>query len=186
MKIAISGKANTGKNLTAEFFKDQLVQETLILAFADAIKNITLQVFPWADPNCLFGPSHLREQIIPKTDKTYRKFLTDFGTLVRSYYDLTWLDLTSLQIQHWLKTNSERNVIISDMRFRPEYCWAQQDGFYLIRIKRPLAPIHNDITETDLDHLSDDQFDYVINNDGSPEDLRAKTSAILAQIRAKN
>lgn len=185
IKVAIAGKANVGKNLTAELLKGQLSGETLITAFAEPIKTQTLQIFPWADPNCLFGPSHLRELIIPKTDKTYRDWLTQFGTLVRSFYDLAWINLIDLQTKYWLNGGADRNVIISDLRFPPEYDWAQQDGFILIRVKRPGAPVHDDITETSLDHMNDDQFDFIIYNDGTLTDLQIKVAVISAQIRLK-
>jgi len=72
------------------------------------------------------------------------------------------------------------NWIISDVRFPNEVKSIKDRGGVLIRIIRPLNDnkiIYNHESETALDHYND--WDYVINNDGTIEDLIEKVKQIL-------
>lgn len=183
VKIAIAGKARSGKNKVAEFLVQYLTGKSQIFAFADPIKYQALNIFPWADPNCLFGPSEFREEIIPRTNKSYRSFCKELGGLARSYYDSVWIDLTKLSVQKHLSQGEDYNAIISDMRFPLEYDWIHSDGFYLIKVKRPIGNEEsNDLTETSLDFLTDDSFDFIIDNNGSLKDLEEKVRSIALNI----
>src|SRR5271166_6519522 len=118
-KIAICGRANTGKNTLAKLLEQELYDKInkdwqaklgspstqswttfhgKSLAFADPIKEIVSIMFPYANKECLYGPSQLRAESIPGAFKngkplTYRQALLDLGTEVgRSYNDKIWLE----------------------------------------------------------------------------------------------
>jgi len=72
------------------------------------------------------------------------------------------------------------NWIISDVRFPNEAKSIKDREGVLIRIIRPLTEdkiISNHESENALDHYND--WDYVINNDGSIEDLYHKVEIVL-------
>src|SRR5208283_2965011 len=113
-KIAISGKANTGKNTLANLLQDETCKRddkvyiakhgivglknfyAKTMAFADPIKEIVMVMFPNANKECLYGPSKGRAELIPGAFKngepvTYRQALFDIGTeLGRGYNDKIW------------------------------------------------------------------------------------------------
>ena len=65
IKIAISGKANSGKNTLAKLIKQELKQQSInsckFLAFADPIKKMSLIAFPDIPKKWLYGSSNYRD-----------------------------------------------------------------------------------------------------------------------------
>lgn len=71
------------------------------------------------------------------------------------------------------------NWIITDTRFPNEAKAIKKAGGILIRVERPgVKPVNSHASEVGLD---DYDFDYVINNDGSLEDLVNMTREVLSQ-----
>lgn len=177
LKIAISGKARVGKNSVAELIvKHSGIDNSLckIIALADPMKHIAELIFPEAKKECLYGQSELRSEIISEKYKdkdgrplTYRQFLLDLGAFGRMYNDNIWLNL----LVEDAKKNNNQIYVISDCRFTNEWEYLKNAGFYMIRIKRPIYTKINDISETQQDSILDNDFNLVINNDGTLEDL---------------
>lgn len=195
-KVAICGRANTGKNTLsrmleqeiywlnnaeyhAKFGKD-MIFSSKSMAFADPIKEIVMTMFPHSNKECLYGPSHLRAEAIPGAFKngkplTYRQALIDVGTEVgRSYNDKVWLDNFDHRYEQLLMQKNPPNlIVVTDVRFRNEFDHLKQKGFFQIRLYRDtgMAPIEH-ISETGQSSIKDDEFDYVLFNNKSLEDLR--------------
>lgn len=189
-KIAIMGKANTGKNTLAGLLIDELAKDSLsykCMAFADPIKEIVMTMFPRADRNCLYGPSQLRTEIIPgayKDDKplTYRQALIDIGTEVgRKYNDKIWLE----NFDHRFELLSHDLVIVTDCRFRNEFDHLKEKGFFQIRLYRNTgAPEIQHISETGQSLIKDEEFDYILLNNKSLDELKEEVKCqILPKIR---
>lgn len=189
-KIAIMGKANTGKNTLAGLLIDALAKDSLsykCIAFADPIKEIVMTMFPRADRNCLYGPSQLRTEIIPGAYKdgkplTYRQALIDIGTEVgRKYSDKIWLE----NFDHRFELLSHDLVIVTDCRFRNEFDHLKEKGFFQIRLYRNTgAPEIQHISETGQSLIKDEEFDYVLLNNKSLEELEEEVRCqILPKIR---
>jgi hypothetical protein len=178
-KIAIMGKANTGKNTLAGLLIDEIkvngTNSYKCMAFADPIKEIVMTMFPRANRNCLYGPSQLRSESIPGAFKdgkplTYRQALIDVGTEVgRKYSDRIWLE----NFDHRFESVVSDLVIVTDVRFRNEFDHLKEKGFFQIRLYREtgMAPIHH-ISETGQSSIKDEEFDYVLFNNKSLEDLK--------------
>jgi len=194
-RIAICGKANTGKNTLANLLYQEAYEKdnaTLIsngglglqaysgkfMAFADPIKEIVMTMFPRANKECLYGPSHLRAEIIPGAFKdgkplTYRQALIDIGTEVgRKYSDRIWLD----NFDHRFEEISKKKlniVVVTDVRFRNEFDHLKEKGFFQIRLYRDTgAPEIQHISETGQSSIKDEEFDYVLINNKSLEELK--------------
>jgi len=188
-RIAISGKARVGKNSVAEMIVKHSkidIASCKIVALADPMKNIAMSMFPEAKKECLFGESELRSHIISNKYKdsngkplTYRQFLLDLGAFGRKYLDTLWLNLLVEDAKR-----NENNIvyIVSDVRYINEYSFLKDAGFYMMRIKRPDYTKIDDASETQQDAIKDDEFDYVIDNIGSLEDLSNKVKDITANI----
>ena len=195
-KIAICGRANTGKNTLSRLLEQEIywlhnaeyharygkdmVFSSKSMAFADPIKEIVMTMFPHANKECLYGPSHLRAEPIPgafKNDKplTYRQALIDIGTEVgRAYNDKIWLENFDHRYEQLLMQKTPPNlVVVTDVRFRNEFDHLKQKGFFQIRLYRDtgLVPIEH-ISETGQSSIKDEEFDYVLFNNKSLDDLK--------------
>ena len=192
-KIALVGKANSGKNTVANLLGSKLSQYYRSIAFADPIKEMVLTMFPQANKECLFGPSHLRSQNIPNAFKdnlplTYRQCLIDLGELGRSYNPSLWIDRLDEKIssfETFIGTEGIETVIVSDTRRLNELEYLKSKNFYFIKINRELSLKLNHNTETDQDKIKDNQFDYIITNNGTMDDLRENINNIIPLIKKK-
>jgi hypothetical protein len=203
IKIAVSGKAKSGKGLLSKLFKKHFPYRlekfgpkklecggTAILAFADPIKEIVGIMFPEANYECLYGASELREKIIdPKyKDKngnvlTHRQALIDIGKLGRSYDKDFWLNKTKNIIENeCLHPLHADLLIINDIRFINEFEALKKDNFYTIRIKRTESAKIDDISETQQEEIPDSAFDCVIENNSSIEALESTVLSIINKI----
>lgn len=197
-KIAISGRANTGKNTLAHIIVEQLRARARAhalasdpsvkrprplsvksMAFADPIKEMLQIMFPTLPEVCLYGPSALRKQVIPGAFKegqpvTVRQALQDLGTgFGRAYDDKIWLK----NFDHRVQTASKDIVIITDVRFPNEFYHLKETGFYQIRLYRDTGePVMEHSSETLQSTLKDEEFDAVIFNDKTLAKLKKEVA----------
>lgn len=183
-KIALSGKANSGKDTVGNFIR-QILQENqdanpAKFAFADPMKKIILEMFPQLNPEFLFGPSKLRNTIIPgaftedEQPLTIRQLLLDLGKFGRKYSVDIWINATISNVENHLNQSGMPIGIITDVRFTNEFYKLRDSGFKVIRIIRPGNDVNiNDISEIDMDQVPNSQFDEIIVNNGSLPDLKA-------------
>lgn len=197
-KIAICGKANSGKNTTANLILQELAKiknkESLIsktIAFADPIKEIIIKMFPRkAYSEFLYGRSECRSYPIlgandfNGNDLTYRQALIDIGTMGRKYNPNIWVDCFDATYQNILLNNNvlkllgeaTEALIVPDLRFKEELEFLKKENFYLIRLKRNEVTVINHASETVQETFLDSEFNYVIDNNGTIDDLRKNIS----------
>lgn len=193
MKIAISGKANSGKNTLAGLIQSKSGLETKTYAFADPIKQIALKIFPFLDKNILWGPSYLRETKIPivegwgldKDDLTYRDILLKIGEQHKKMFGKDiWINSVFYQIKNCASYDKKNNLtLISDVRFKNELQACKDNDFLLIRIKRDgikRVNKENHISEVDLNDVYDDQFDIIIDNSAGINELSEQVNTIIS------
>ncbi len=197
-KIAISGKANSGKDTFAHILLNNYIDNyknlynASIFAFADPIKNIILWMYPNTDNNILWGPSELRSTIIPNATNcsgqplTYRQLLLDIGKFGRAINSDLWINATLDKINYTFESEHDSIAIINDLRFTNEFNKLKKEGYYLIRVIRTnndyniKEPINSlDISETDLDNVPNSEFNKVIYNDSTIEHLTEESNDVL-------
>lgn len=80
--------------------------------------------------------------------------------------------------------NRYKGVVVPDVRFKNEIEGLRKGGAKLVRVKRPGAGLQGaagaHASETEQDEVPDSAFDFVIENDGSLEDLQKKICSLLA------
>lgn len=187
-KIAISGKAGSGKNTVAELLGLELASKNAelrscykIFAFADPMKEMILKMYPQTNPDVLWGPSHLRATLLPNSDLTYRQLLLDLGKLGRGYDKNIWINAILHFVDQYVQQNQSNIAFIADVRFKNELNSITQQDFFKIRVVRPNHQTgfsSTDISEIDLDDVSADAFDLVLTNDGTMDQLRSQISII--------
>ena len=188
MKIAISGKRNSGKDTVANILAEEIGKSvTYRTAFANPVKYIAKILFPNISDDILYGPSSLRDStVVPDLSDnliSIRKLLQDIGKFGRNYNPDIWVNITL----HTCNSNLFKSVIISDCRFINEFLKLKHNNYTIIRVKRNntntnTSEADSDISETDLDIYNDDSYDYVINNDSDIDSLRDKVRVMLSHI----
>jgi hypothetical protein len=117
---------------------------------------------------------------------TYREFLQKIGTdaMRNGLHEDTWLNA------FWVDYKPPMNVtykvsdyskypkwIITDIRFENEYNSVKEREGLMIKVERPGIETQSHASETGLDHITD--WDWVIQNDGTIEDLISMVKDIL-------
>jgi len=189
-RVAISGKANAGKNSVAEMLVNQLKftgSHEKICAIADPMKHIVKQMFPEAKDECLFGGSAKRSEVIDEKYKdaegnqlTYRRALLDLGAFGRSYYGDIWLNL---MVQEANRSKEVNTYIISDVRFCNEFNYLKKAGFIMVRVLRDQSSKIDDVSEKEQDSILDSDFDYVIKNNETLQDLEKNIKTLAIKVK---
>ena len=172
--ILISGKARHGKDTTANMLYDEFKKKgkkTLIIHYADLLKYICKQYFGW-DGN---------------KDEKGRTILQEVGTdNIRKNYPDFWVKFVADFIMCF--PNRWDYVIVPDTRFPNEASHIVDRGFnaFLLRVNRGgdfVSPLSEEqqrhASETALDNAD---FDFVIHNDGTLQDLRATVNEVCDSI----
>lgn len=193
LKIAILGQAGSGKSTIASIIAQDLLKlqpnDYQIVAFADKIKQVIEQLFPGCDLECLYGNSELRQTPIVSelnefidTDVSYRQVALDLGKLGRTYHPAFWVAHIA---RHFKQSQHLKFYILSDVRFIEEIEWLKNNDFILCRVKRGNLIKINDVSETEQEQLQDKQFNIVIDNNGSIDDLKIHLSRLFQPLLNK-
>lgn len=171
--IAISGKAQHGKDTTASFLKNALEADgnkVLIAHYGDLVKYVCKTFFGWDGNKDEYGRSLLQRvgtDIIRKQEENY--WVGFVGSILKFFPD-EW---------DW--------VLIPDCRFHNEVDFLKSQGFDLthLRVVREnfTSPLtieqQNHPSETALDNV---EADYYIVNDGTTGDLQEKISKWVTEF----
>lgn len=190
--ILISGKKQSGKNLTASLIEElsENPNNIEVFAFADTLKNMASNFFYHVMGNEYYvehkeyEKDSFKNKVIPykynEKKCTYRKFLQYFGTdfMRELFSDNLWVDNVIDHIKHNLHYTADSMFIVTDARFpneieRIEEKLGNKCDIISLRVERPSLPVNSNahISETALD---DYFFDYTIINDGTKKELKQK------------
>ena len=146
MIIAISGKAEHGKDTFGKILKDKLGEKACILHFADYVKHVATMIYNWDG----------------KKDEYGRTLLQSIGAGVRKKDKNFWVN-TVLNLINVLKSEFDY-FIIPDTRYVNEIELPKMERINTVsvRVNRPL--FENSLTEEQRNHesevsLDDYQFD---------------------------
>lgn len=199
-KIAITGKANTGKNTVGKilnkeiYLKDQGTPGAYsgwhckCIAFADPIKEMIRIAYPEIPRKWLYGSSKFRANVVPGVFKkdvpvTVRQLLIDIGNdFGRAYKPDIWLRNFDKRFDKLVKSNLPI-VIVTDCRFRNEFDHLKDMKFFQIRLRRNEHTKIDDISETSQDGIDDSEFDAVIDNNGTLKELEEKVKKIVLNLK---
>ena len=200
--IGISGVAGSGKDTVADIFLKNNGFERVSLA--DPIKRLAKELWGFSDTQ-LWGPSEERS----KPDTRYngltpRRVLQHLGTEGgRAIDEDVWIRYAVNNINKELSqkgacykpnlgfykspdSNDIKAVVISDVRFINEIRFLKKEGGALIRVKRPGAGLEGKFgmhqSEVEMSAISDSEFDFILTNDGTLEDLEREANIILNKI----
>jgi len=168
--ILISGKARSGKDTVARILESKL-SNTLITPLADYVKFVCQKYFGWNGIK----------------DKNGREILQKIGTdIIRKENPDFWTIIISEL--HFALRNEFDYFIVSDNRFPNEI---EQEkiifGNKVITLKIERPNYKSILTEEQKNHISeialdDFEFDYIIINDGTIEDLEKKVEIFIERF----
>lgn len=181
IRIGLSGKMASGKSLVAQYLVYQ--HGFWELAFADKLKQITADLFP---------------QYCHKKD---RWLMIQVGECLRELDPMVWVRylLKDVGLLLYEIGEGEVDIVVSDVRFLPEYQALKRFGFTLVRMKASRESRLGYIRQADPDMplvllddpsekvLDDMPFDYVIDNErGTPlEEVYAQVESLLWTLKNK-
>jgi hypothetical protein len=186
--VAICGKKNSGKNTLAATLQSAMLGHSHIIALADPIKEIGQKMFPWSKPTGWWGSSEERDDVIPDANDnqdnplTYRQVLIDIGTQARRYNPLHWVNVFDHTFGLIVRETNGDGCIVSDVRFRNEFDYLHNKGFYLIKLMRNGITSSTDVTETNQDQIKLEDYDKVIHNNGTLNQLKRQVDDLMPSI----
>jgi hypothetical protein len=156
MKIAFGMTSGSGKDTSVDYL----------------IKTYGGVKYSFAKP--LYDMMYYSQEVLNLSRKKDRKFLQMFGDFFRKEVDEDiFVDLCLTRT-----CETSGNCFISDLRFENEFRKCKSRGFICVKLNRfadNSARIDNGsqhhISETSLQSVNDDEWDYIIDNNGSLEDL---------------
>lgn len=170
----IAGKASSGKNTVAEIIKDYYKEKdktSVITSYSKYIKLFAMELLDWDG----------LEENKPRT------FLQDLGSIVRNNIHNEYFFTNRMIDDIKIYSNYVDNVIVSDIRLPLELSEIKNkyDFVYRIKVNRNKENDLNDSqknhpTETSIDKMN--EFDYLIDNDSSLENLKRVVYSILDTI----
>lgn len=183
MIVGISGKIGSGKSTVAEIFK---INNFYLDSFANSVKDVS---------NIIFGFNRTKLEGISKEDRIWRE------TPNQKYSDLlgknfsprdsliligTNFGRNQIHKDIWVETvfnryylSKNKNLLITDVRFPNEYESIKKRGGIMIRIERENLYKLDHESECALDNYI---FDYVIENNGTLEELIEKVNNIISLL----
>lgn len=178
--IIISGKSGSGKDMIAQFMKEELAkhgQKALIIHYADAVKWFCRDFLDWDG----------------KKDEVGRTLLQMVGTdIVRARHPNFWTGIVVGLIQAFEPTSNFDIAIIPDARFPNEVNISLENlkNATSVRIERTVngEPWVNPVlTEDQRNHPSETSldifaFDYVVHNDEGLDLLKESAHTILKDL----
>ena len=179
MIIGLHGKMGSGKSTIANkivaVLQDQHNIKAEIKSFAQPIYKLTSILFDESIEN-IKQAKHSIFRTRNYSLRSYRELLQTIGMELRDNVDIDiWIDAlfgkgNSKILQDW--TGGLKWWIIDDLRFLNEYNRIIQIGGKIIKVNRDIPDMHQEIlksvrnnpSELDLDHVPDESWDLIINN----------------------
>ena len=175
MIIGLSGYAQSGKDTVAKILIENYGYERV--AFADAIKDLLIKMNPILEDGYRLN-EHVQEfgWELAKARPEVRRLLQDLGLGARVIIDDHIWVVAALQKMY----DVDKNYVITDVRFENEAVMVKQIFGEVWRIEREgVGPINSHVSES---QLSNWDFDRIINNNGTLEDLAIEVKTHMDTI----
>lgn len=166
MIIGLNGYAKSGKDEVAQFIK-QIQPSFEIKKFSGKLKDIA-SILTGIEPD-RFEDQFFKSKHLPGWDMTARELLQRLGTeaIRNNIHDKAWVKAL------FSEYNDHRKWVITDCRFPNEAQEIKDYGGIIVRVSRTgFGPVNNHPSETALD---DWDFDAIIENNGTIDDLKETT-----------
>ena len=177
--VAFGNKKGVGKSTCGKFLATFLKIENPNLkikqiSFAAKLKDISFQLYGWAGlKRGVYYESHyeLKEIVLPQLELSPRQIWIEVGNKMREVYENTWINFALFGINTDI-------IIITDLRFRNEAKAILRASGLIVKINRLGISQGTDPAEVELDSWPDRQWDCIIDNNSSLQDLHSTVEQI--------
>ena len=179
MLIGICGKAGSGKDTVADFFKSEYGYESA--AFADHLKAVTSLAFGLDEK--YFHDQELKTKVVPMFGITPREMIQKVGTecFRKIFDDDFWVKHVDMLYRDSL--DSGFNFVVTDCRFENEVMWIRNNGGIVINVSNPQVDdvvLNGHVSELGI---NPDLIDYVIDNDDTIAMLYNKLELLSKEMQ---
>lgn len=189
--LAFSGKMYTGKDTSADIWVKRYLEYAQRmnamnfpvrgyqrLAFADGIKQVCKSVFDLTDEDV--NTPEGKKKKLEVYGKTVRELLQGIGEGLRQYISQDiWVIRTITQIDKLLNT-TDCNILVTDIRYVNELFALKVRGFTTVKLIRDTGITDDHPSEKEI---KNEYFDYVIENNGTREELEKKLTDTIPGYR---
>lgn len=198
--IGLGGKLRSGKDALAEYLRDE--HDFVVMGMSDALNDALLKLNPWITIISEDGPyvpgydrvvryRTLHAQVgyvEAKKNPEVRRLLQVLGTEVgrEMISDHVWADIARRRIEGYLSEG--KSVVLTALRFPNEIHMIEDLGGLTAWIDR--SSEHRGVTEEQAQHASEtgvskEDFEILVSNDGTLEDLYKWGDALVADLRTR-
>ena len=188
--IGFMGNAGSGKSCAAEYLVNN-IPGTAEYSFATPLKKACKELFLLSDTQ-LYGTQEQKETGDPRwfgcSPRTMMQYLgTDLlrkqmSKIIPELGEGIFIHSARLWCDEYLSENHHLHIVISDVRFQNEVDFIHEQGGIVIKINR------DDRSSNGADHISElsvndiDDYDYMIDNNGTIIDYYKKIRDIISKI----
>jgi hypothetical protein len=186
MIIGLAGYARSGKDTVAQYLVEH--HGFTRMAFADPMREALLRLNPKITVNGVNGVylasvvGKLGWETLKEASPDVRELLQRMGTEVgrEMFGEHFWIDYLMNKA-----LEAKTDIVISDVRFINEANAVRLWNGQVWRVNRPnVGPANDHISETGLDEFTN--YDVVITNDSTLENLHSELATLLDQIKVHN
>lgn len=185
MLLGILGRKGAGKDLVSDYIVKRYNYKKL--ALATPIKNVCRILFNFSEEQ-LYG--NLKETIDPAWGTSPRIVMQYLGTdilrkdvqkIMPDIKDNFWIKSIMVKCDKEKQNDPTVKIVISDVRFLNEAQEVRKAKGKIIKLIRPTIN-NNDAHESEKNIDTIEEYDYLIINDGTKEELFEKINAIIAKL----
>lgn len=192
MIIAFAGYKQSGKDTCAKYLIDKygFSQYSFALPLKEGVKAF----FGWSNEQV--NDPILKETVDPYYGVSPRYILQIFGTEVMRQFipslspefkEKMGGDFWVNRFKQFISVNSNKNIVLSDLRFQNELDAVHSLGGQVIKIHRE-ASVPKDLTKVHSSENPDSLMgiDYLLDNNGDIQNLQDGLDAIWQDMKVKN
>lgn len=177
--VGICGRARVGKSTTASLLVDEFGYDRV--SFATALKATFAAV-------CFESDATFKEEmkplVCPHTGVTYARMLQMLVQCVRREFGTDfWVKVLFARCEAMAAERGCRWFVIEDVRFPPEADEIHRRGGVIVHLKRPGVVLNDGRNANEEDITESIQCDYVIENDGTMQQLKEKVLVLGELIK---
>ena len=159
MKIAFGYKMRTGKDTSVDYLISKYGGEKITFA------------------NSLYDSLYSTQKIFNLPLQKDRNYLQIVGDWARNKDKDIFVNLALNRV-----VDNSKNYFCNDLRFMNEFKNLKSRGWICVKINRNSVETGNHVSEIELNPIPDEEWDFVIDNNFTIEDLYSRLDSIVEKI----